>query len=265
MGTLLPSDWHIDRIVDSGTSEGLTRVNPGERMTHTERAGQTTWGRYITDREHEAIKKAQEMLGTPGLAMDIGCESGRWSALLAASGWRMMCTEVRPRLLELCQQRIPAASCILVSPTDKTIPVKSGGMDLLLCMEVFPVIHSEWFPAEAARALRPGGMVVGVITNSICLRGIARRVRGRRYSRENRLYDYDSLIYRSSYRSWKKKMADGGLDVVHEEGMCWLPFSRSSNSALVPFLVKLERFLGLPRLPAFSPWIVFAALKTISH
>lgn len=193
--------------------------------------------------------------------MDIGCEGGRWSALLAKSGWRMICTDVNPRTLELCQKRIPGATCILVSPSDQKIPIESEGLDLLLCIEVFTVIHSEWFLGEAARALRSGGVLVGVTTNSLCLRGIARRVSGHRYSKKNRLFDYDGLIYRSSYPRWKKRMAEWGLHVVHEEGMCWLPFSRSSNSVLVPFLVKMERYLGLRRLPGISPWIAFVVSK----
>ena len=56
-------------------------------------------------------------------------------------------------------------------------------------------------------------------------------------------------------------LAGAGFEVLHEEGYCWSPFARTSNSPLVPVFVQAERMLGLHRWIALSPWIAFVARK----
>jgi hypothetical protein len=67
--------------------------------------------------------------------------------------------------------------------------------------------------------------------------------------------------YEASYADWKRKLDEYGFDVTHARGYCWFPFRRDSNSSLVPIFTRVERMLGLSRLPALSPWVVFVAQK----
>ena len=91
--------------------------------------------------------------------------------MLSDLDWQMTATNVDPRVLAVCKERNPSASCILVDPTDESFPVDDASVDLLLCFEVPPVVNQAWFFAEAARVLEPGGKLVGTL--STCSRGAA--------------------------------------------------------------------------------------------
>lgn len=60
---------------------------------------------------------------------------------------------------------------------------------------------------------------------------------------------------------WRAKAQKRGFEMLREEGICWMPFGRMSDSKFIPGTVYLEKALGLRRLPSISPWIVFAARK----
>ena len=73
-----------------------------------------------------------------------------------------------------------------------------------------------------------------------------------------------SELYKISYAECRRRLESAGLIVAFEQGYCWFPFPRSSNSRLVPFFIDIERRLGLGRFTAFSPWVVFIARKNES-
>jgi len=131
-------------------------------------------------------------------------------------------------------------------------------VQLLLCIEVQPVVQSEWFFGEAARVLVPGGLMVAVTWNSVSLRGAAATALGRLRSQGSHPF------YRHTYRSWRHSLIEHGFDVLTQRGLCWFPFGRASDSHLVPFVVRLEQSLGLARLPGLSPWIVVTAQRGAS-
>jgi hypothetical protein len=70
-------------------------------------------------------------------------------------------------------------------------------------------------------------------------------------------FDY----YGTAYYRWKRELRRAGFQMLREEGLCWFPFSRTSNSPLVTLCTTAESRIGLRHLPVFSPWIVFAAQK----
>jgi SAM-dependent methyltransferase len=214
----------------------------------------TRWGRYTTEVIGHAVCVAANLAGPPRSALEIGCEGGRWSRLLAEAGWSMTCTDIDPGVLSICQRRVPSANCVLVSPREHTVPCASETMYLVLCIEVFPVMHSAWFPAEAGRALAPGGVLVGVTQNRISLRGMF--VRLKQYFKPT-----GSHFYNLSYSEWRRRMDEAGFDVCFERGFCWFPLSRFSDSMLTPLFAAFERWLGLHRWTAFSPWVVFIARR----
>lgn len=226
-----------------------------------ERIGtRTKWGNYISEIERVAILNAQRSFPKPGVALEIGCEGGRWSAMLSEIGWKMICTDINQHSLDIAKSRIPSAQFILVAPTDQRLPCESTSVDLVLCMEVFPVVHTRWFLSEVARVLRPGGVVVGVAANSVSLRGVGYHVLAL-FDEERRKFRRESDSYMRSYRDYKQQLVEEGLKLEYEEGICWFPFGRQSNSPLIPLATKLERSIGLRRLVNASPWIVFVARK----
>jgi len=223
-----------------------------------DRIARTRWGSYITEVEKRVILKANDLAkgSTATTALDVGCGGGRWSKLLVDLGWDIVCTDIEPDRLAICQRRVPTAECILVDKDDTTLPCETETLGLLLCIEVIRVIRNDWFIAEAFRVLHRGGLVVGVFENKLSFRGyfhhLVSSVRGG--------FDF----YKVAYPSWRSKFCKQGFKMIYEEGMCWFPFKRDSNSPLVPMFTQIERYLGVRRLPSVSPWVVFVAQKESS-
>lgn len=210
-------------------------------------------GRYITDAERTAIDRAHRLAGTPTTALDIGCGKGQWSKFLSDLGWGIVCTDIDERNLVSCKNLVPTATCIRVDPHDQQLPCAAESMGLVLCIEVSPVIQTDWFIGETARVLRTGGYVVGVLLNRLSWRGLVRKsayVQGEKYT-----------WYRFSYPAWRKQLRASGFSVVYQEGCCWVPFKRTSDSPFIQPAIRVERFLRLRKLVGFSPYVVFVARK----
>ena len=222
--------------------------------TYWEKAASTKWGAYITDIEKRALLKAHDLSRKPATALEIGADGGRWSRLLTDLGWSMVCTDVDGKALATCQKRIPTANCILVRPNENTLPCESESLSLLLCIEVAPVIQSNWFASEAFRVLRNDGLIVGVCWNVLSFRGFYCHMTS------SLVGGFD--FYKLSYHSLRRKLSCSGYSIVYEEGYCWFPFRRASSSVLVPCCVRLEKWLRLRKLVLISPWIVFIAQKS---
>jgi SAM-dependent methyltransferase len=224
--------------------------------TYWETVAQSRWGNYTTQIEKAVLLKAAGMLGKPGTFLEVGCEGGRWSVLLDRRGWRAICTDVDDRSLDVCQERLPDATCVLVDEEDTTLPCETSHVSLVLCIEVPSALRTEWFLREASRVLKNDGVLVGVFFNKHSLRGYVRHLAASAF----RKFDW----YERSYSDWKNAARANGFEFLCEEGICWFPFSRNSNSPLVRPAVWLERVLGLRRLISVSPWIVFIARKPSS-
>lgn len=221
--------------------------------TYWEEVASTRWGNYVTSIEKWAILQAHELRRKkPTIALEIGCEGGRWSKTLADIGWQMVCTDIDEAALRLCKQKVPSATFILADSANDNIPYKSQDIDLLLCIEVRPVIQADRFIPESLRVLRKDGLIVGVFWNLLSLRGIFAHIKN---------YGKPWDVYTKLYVSWRKKLISSGYRMLHEEGLCWGPFGRDSNSILIPLFTKLEEILGLRKLAALSPWVVFVAQK----
>lgn len=246
----MTSDWRTGEP-DPTLGRECTEVEP----TYWERVALTRWGSYLSGVERRAILEGQGRFQAPTAALDVGCEGGRWSRLLAERGWSMTCLDVDAGTLRACHLRLPQATCHLVGREDSRLPVEDCSQDLVLCMQVPPVVQSDWFPLEAWRVLRPGGVIVGVFFNGWSVRGLAGRLKaaflgGYRY-------------YRLAYLPWRSRLRAQGFDFGHEEGYCWFPIPRTCDGWYVPWVVRLERLLGLPRLVGLSPWVVFVAIKRL--
>src|SRR5437879_4097253 len=107
-------------------------------------AAKTRYASYTSNIEKAVILKAHHLATRPSTMLDIGCEAGRWSKLLADVGWKPICTDINAQALALCQQRIPGATCVLASPRTRHLPAETASQGLALCIEVPQVMLTEW-------------------------------------------------------------------------------------------------------------------------
>jgi len=218
-------------------------------------ASRSRYIRYTDDATRTMLLRAHALFHTPSVALDIGCEGGRWSALLADLGWSLICTDINEPSLALCQLRLPEARCLLAHPTDKALPARDLSLGLAICLEIAPVIYSPWFPREISRVLQPGGLIVGTYWNGRSYRGLGAAMRSRMLGR--RLWKYYTL----SYPAFRARLLAQGLRFISEEGLGWPPLPRGGNSRLIYPFSGLERLLGLSRFITLSPLVIFIAQK----
>ena len=211
------------------------------------------WGRYISTVEESMIRYAIRQSPNPSMSLDIGAEGGRWSKLLCDAGWTTICTDIKQSALDVCQQRIPTAKCILVDKGSQTFPCEDDSIGILLAIEVHELLEQDWFVRESARVLKTDGLLVGVFQNACSWRAVVKNW----FPDRNESFKH----YTASYRTWRRFAKQHKLEIVREKGICWMPFGRKSDSPLIPLAVRLERYLGLQTLTSVSPWIIFVAKK----
>jgi SAM-dependent methyltransferase len=225
--------------------------------TRWEAAARTAWGSYLTDAEFRVLHQGLDLAPETGGALEVGCEGGRWSKEILRRRGTVNCTDVDQQSLDLCSQRLPEARCIRVSPDDRQLPVGDGELGFMLVYEVTPVTNAPWFPAEAARVLERGGVLVFSHHNPASIRALAYRAAMLVGRRAKSWGFYGG----PTYTAFRKSLRAAGFSVIHEEGLAWMPFPRDSDSSLVAPAVRAERLLGLRRLVAVSPWVLAVARR----
>jgi SAM-dependent methyltransferase len=162
----------------------------------------------------------------------------------------MTCTETNEDMARVCQARIPDARVLLVDPSETVLPCVSNYMNLLLCIEVPEIVNKDWFFPEANRVLRSGGLLVITCFNRLSWRGLYAVLLGR-----------GADCYERTYLSSKHNLRKSGFALLRQDGFAWAPFSRFSDSRLVPFSARIEARLALRRVAPLSPWVGVMAQK----
>jgi SAM-dependent methyltransferase len=227
-------------------------VHGGEDM-RWEAVARTRWGSYITEIERRFLLRGLDLVETVGAAIEVGAEGGRWSKVLYDHGWDLTLTDVNPEAIDLCRRRFPGVNCVLVDLGDTRLPIDDASVDLLICIEVAMVIREAWFVDEATRILRHGGILIGTFQNRRSARGFWHNLRFKLRGGLD--------FYATSYGPWRKRLQREGFQILEQEGFCWFPFGRESNSPLIDYFTPLEQHIGLRRLPALSPWVALIARK----
>jgi 2-polyprenyl-6-hydroxyphenyl methylase/3-demethylubiquinone-9 3-methyltransferase len=104
---------------------------------------------------------------------DIGCGAGTQSRLWAAVGHRVFALDVNERLIRLAQQRAAEAALTVNFEVGSAtgLPWPDRSMDVCLLPELLEHV-ADWQSCitEAARVLRPGGLLYLSTTNVLCPR-----------------------------------------------------------------------------------------------
>lgn len=225
-------------------------VDESQATTFWEVVGLKRWSQYLTSIEKAVLSETMARFERPGKAIEIGCDGGRWSRLLASHGWDMTCIDVNPESLELCRERVPSARTVLADPEAVTYPLEGADFDLLVAIQV-PPAHEAWFANEAARLLVRGGYVVFDVTNAASFKSHLSNIRAR-LTGEAPFYGHRFVDVQANYQK-------AGFDFQESTGYAWAPFSRKSDSRLIPLVTRLEELTGLRRFVKHAPWVISIA------
>ena len=100
-------------------------------------------------------------LGSPGVAIDLGCGLGSEAGYLASRGWRCLGLDLSSPALHRAKSAHPATAFARADVT--ALPVGAATADLLLdrgCFHYLGAAGRARYAGEAARVLRPGGRLL---------------------------------------------------------------------------------------------------------
>jgi SAM-dependent methyltransferase len=173
------------------------------------------------------------------MVLDVGAGDGRLEPALLAASKAVIATDITRRDLE-GMHRVSSLGLVQVGQYP-SLPFLSGAIDVVVAIEVPAASEAAWFMAESARVLRPGGSVICSMYNRASYKKLFRKAEDRQY-------------YRLSVQEQRRRWAAAGFRLERAHGFYWLPFTRGSDSSLVPLLSLLEWPLRLGIFGRFSPW-----------
>lgn len=210
--------------------------------------GAPVTSRILTMQESVFIRSF--LRGLPaGLALDVGCGTGKNLRLLRELGHTCIGLEYIVAPLQLLQKR--QNIFFLVQADALALPFAPDTFNIVLGIQMqhyFQNIHN--FYAEIYRVLTPGGFAIITMTNRHSHKGILYetylKMTGRK--RTTCAYQYD-------LRYFLQAALDVGLQAYQMYGYGWNFLPRKCNFHWLAFLFYfLEKALHLKNLPFISPY-----------
>ena len=217
------------------------------RETFWERNTQNRWSQYLLGIEEDIVLRTLERFEQPGKAIEVGCDGGKWSTLLHSLGWDVTCVDIDPDALAICRQRLPDAKIVFADPEATTYEIDGDQFDFLFAIQV-PPSQEPWFAREAARLLKPGALAVFDVINAASYRAYLSLLRS--------MVSRDELFYTCRFADVQKDYEAEGFEFLETIGYAWAPFSRDSNSLVIPFVTGLEKCFGLRGFSRYAPWVI---------
>lgn len=213
--------------------------------THWEKAAKTRMGRYITKIESDFVFKsiAKKELGN---LLDIGAEAGRFSSI--PKGTAAITVGIDIDSYGLKRLRFKNKHVCVIQADARKIPLKDEVFDAVFMIEVLDYISdAKKTLNECNRVLKSKATLFLSFGNRSSLKSRVRKLFGK--------------SYRHSYGKVELLLSKTGFELKEKMGYNWLPLGRISENRLIPFLIKIERLLGLRRIPKLSPWVIVEAEK----
>jgi ubiquinone/menaquinone biosynthesis C-methylase UbiE len=214
--------------------------------THWEKAAKTRMGKYLTRIETDFIFKSITPSQTCTV-MDVGAEAGRFSSIASEKNATVIGLDLDSYGLK--RLKLKTKKVGVIQADARKIPVKDSTFDAIFMVEVLDYIPDldEAF-TECHRTLKSDAILIFSFGNRRSLKSQLRKLSGKSY-----MHSY-SRVMQSLYRT--------GFSVVRKIGYSWLPFGRTSESRLIPFLALLEKLFALRRIPSLSPWVIVHGIKS---
>lgn len=226
------------------SSEFITKNFSEE--THWEKAAKTRMGKYLTGVETGFIFKSI-MPSQTYIIMDVGTEAGRFSLLASDKNATVIGIDID--FYALKRLKLKTKNVDVIRADARKIPLKNHIFDAIFMIEVLDYISDlEEALAECHRTLKSNATLVLSFGNNSSLKSQLRKMQGK--------------SYKHSYKRVVQSLSKTGFSVVRKMGYSWLPFSRTSESILIPFLAMLEKLFALRRIPSISPWVILHSVKS---
>jgi len=214
--------------------------------TFWEKGNLTKMGVYITDAEMDFLFGSINLVKN-STVLDIGAGAGRFSIPLSEKGMYVSAVDLSAHGLKRLKLKNKDVNTVLSDA--RVIPLRDTIIDTIVMVELLDcVLELDHVLMECWRILKDGGQFVFTFGNKSSLKGKLKQLRKQPYSH--------------SYREVLDNLEAIGFTIVKSEGLNWLPFNRTSNNLLVPFLAKVEKLLRLKKLGSTSPWVMIHATKS---
>ena len=171
-GALDPAQQALWRTVSDGSDDPLLRQD-AERVPAVlaTRAADQNWPdsvagdmerHYSPGRTWEALARTALPLLEPGDVLDIASGDGVLAELLAPHAGRYVCIDASPRVVAAAAERLRRFGNVEVREGDMhALPLEEGSFDLVVLMHALTYAGKPaQAVAEAARVLRPGGLLL---------------------------------------------------------------------------------------------------------
>jgi len=219
--------------------------NSVSEETHWEKAAKTRMGKYLTKMETCFIFNTVNMAKTH-MVMDVGAEAGRFSLLVAKNTIDVIGIDTDSYGLKRLKLKNKLVDVIQADA--RKMPLKDEIFDAILMIEVVDYIPEiEMTLTECYRTLKSEASIILSFGNKSSLKSELRKLHGK--------------SYHHSFQKVTQSLHKTGFKITKKMGYNWLPFGRTSENPLIPFLARIERFFGLRRIPSLSPWVIVHAVK----
>lgn len=253
-----------DRETVLDPSEDTASPAPGRSEPHHLRAvnsrpfwdmvRHTAMGRYHYEHEYGFIRRHMERARPPRRILDIACGSGWMSEPLYRSGLKVVGLDLNRLALAHYRQRV--GNIPLVAADALQLPFSDNSFDCVIaieCFEYFPEYHR--FLQVVNRVLTKGGLLIFDTLNRRSYKWRLKGLVGRPLTYPSPRVSCDDVL---------RATVDHGFDVQEVSGYNWVPFTKESDSRLLPIAALIEKTLRLDRCYKLSPRILLGATKTRS-
>lgn len=212
---------------------------------------------YLTRRETDFIC-AHIPAVRSGLALDIGCGTGKYIRLLEKLGYKSVGLEYAATPLQILKKRQPES--LLLQADGACLPFGENTFDAVISIQVQDYFDDvRHFYREVRRVLKPGGLAVVTMTNKASLKGLIYETYLRCIGRPRSAHFYEHKL---GY--FLDAVRDCGLSVTSLFGYGFNILPRQCDVHwLVDAFSNLEDLLRLGKMPSICPYACVLMKKNI--
>jgi len=214
--------------------------------THWEKAAKTKMGQYLTKIETDFISEAFSLDQDNVTIMDVGAEAGRFSLLAKNKNATIVSIDIDSYSLKRLKNK--NRDVHIIRADARKLPLRNEIFDVIFMIEVLDYINElQAAFDECNRALKPSAPCFLSFGNKSSIKSKIKQTRGQ--------------AYRHSYRNVIKCLNISGFEIKKRTGYSWILLGRTSENKLLPVLSKFEKYMGLRKIPMFSPWVIVHVTK----